>query len=486
MYHKKESEKSTVENFKIPSEWKPQEENRWVIMSKIIPWEEFEEEYAKQFSENKGAPAKSFRMALGSLIIKEILGISDRETVEQIKENPYLQYFIGLEVYENEEAFDASMLVNFRQRIGMELVNQINKKMVKESEEGISSVVEGEKSEEEKSEGENQNRGKLMIDATCAPADIKYPTDIGILNEAREKTEEIIDSLHKKREKKSKKKGKKPRTYRVRARKDYLKLSKKRRPSRKERRKGIKKQIQYIERNLSHIEKMREDGAKLSKQEENMLLIIRKAYEQQVEMYENNENKVENRIVSLTQPHVRPIVRGKAGTPVEFGAKLSASYVNGYVYLYRLSWDNYNESGDFKGQVEEFKRETGYYPASVHADAIYRTRENRAFCKERGIRLSGPPLGRTPNVISPEKKKQALQDERERNAIEGKFAQAKRRFSLNRIMAKLPDTSETTIAITFLVINLSALLRQVLGFFCLFQRKRLFFCLPISPAYVLY
>ncbi len=165
MYPKKESEKSTVENFKIPSEWKPKEENRWVIMSKIIPWEEFEEEYAKQFSENKGAIAKPFRMALGSLIIKEILRISDRETVEQIKENPYLQYFIGLEVYENEEAFDASLLVHFRQRIGMDLVNQINKAMVKKEEE-ISSEVK------EKSEGENQNRGKLLllIDATCAPA----------------------------------------------------------------------------------------------------------------------------------------------------------------------------------------------------------------------------------------------------------------------------------------------------------------------------
>jgi hypothetical protein len=221
----------------------------------------------------------------------------------------------------------------------------------------------------------------------------------------------------------------------------------------------------------------------LSKKEENILLIIKKAYKQQVEMYENNENKVENRIVSLTQPHIRPIVRGKAGTPVEFGAKLSASYVNGYVYLYRLSWDNYNESGDFKGQIEEFKRETGYYPKSVHADAIYRTRENRAFCKERGIRLSGPPLGRRPTNISPEKKKEALQDERDRNAIEGKFGQAKRRFSLNRVMAKLPDTSETAIAITFLVINLSALLRQVLRFLCLFRKKRLFLCLIISSAY---
>ncbi len=230
MYPKKESEKSTVENFKIPSEWKPKEENRWVIMSKIIPWEEFEEEYAKQFSENKGATAKPFRMALGSLIIKEILRISDRETVEQIKENPYLQYFIGLEVYENEEAFDASLLVHFRQRIGMDLVNQINKAMVKKEEEILSEV-------KEKSEGENQNRGKLLIDATCAPADIKYPTDIGILNEAREKTEKIIDNLYKK----TKKKGKKPRTYRIRARKDYLKLSKKTPSVEKRKEKGHKK-----------------------------------------------------------------------------------------------------------------------------------------------------------------------------------------------------------------------------------------------------
>ncbi len=55
-------------------------------------------------------------MALGALIIKEKLGISDREKVEKIKENPYLQYFIGLEFYNNQAPFDASMLVNFRER----------------------------------------------------------------------------------------------------------------------------------------------------------------------------------------------------------------------------------------------------------------------------------------------------------------------------------------------------------------------------------
>src|SRR6476660_3481923 len=100
-------------------------------MAQIIPWSEFETEYAQNFPTEKGAPAKAFRMALGALIIKEKLGISDRETVEQIKENPYLQYFIGMSSYSNETPFNASMLVHFRERISVELVNKVNQEMVK-------------------------------------------------------------------------------------------------------------------------------------------------------------------------------------------------------------------------------------------------------------------------------------------------------------------------------------------------------------------
>ena len=93
--------------------------------------------------------------------------------------------------------------------------------------------------------------------------------------------------------------------------------------------------------------------------------------------------------------------------------------------------------------------------------------------------MSGPPLGRPPAQISQAQKKQALEDERVRNSIEGKFGQAKRRFSLNRVMTKLPSTSETAIAITFLVMNLSRLLRQALGlFWCLFQKLRHFRLFP--------
>ena len=78
-----------------------------------------------------GPPAKSFRLALGALIIKEKLGISDRETVEQIRENPYLQYFIGQSSYSSEMPFDPSLLVHFRQRISAELVNKVNREVVR-------------------------------------------------------------------------------------------------------------------------------------------------------------------------------------------------------------------------------------------------------------------------------------------------------------------------------------------------------------------
>ena len=95
-------------------------------------------------------------------------------------------------------------------------------------------------------------------------------------------------------------------------------------------------------------------------------------------------------------------MRGKAGKAVEFGAKISASNVNGFVFLDKLSWDSYNESGDLQERIEEYKKDRGCYPESVHVDKIYRTRANRAYCKERGIRMSGPPLGRPPKEVSKE------------------------------------------------------------------------------------
>ncbi|MEG4275857.1 MULTISPECIES: IS5 family transposase, partial [unclassified Microcoleus] len=459
MYRKVEQAQSPPSEFELPFGGKLSADNRWVKMAELIPWNEFEAEYAKIFPSEKGAPAKSFRMALGALIIKEKLGISDRETVEQIRENPYLQYFIGQLTYSNELPFDPSLLVHFRQRIGANLVNKVNERTIEKIRETTDSPPEKKKHSD--AENESSNRGKLIIDATCAPADISYPTDIGLLNQGRVHTEKIIDILYKSLKGQI---AKKPRTYRKKARKDYLFIAKQKRISRNKRRQGIKKQLQYIKRNFGHIEQLINSGASLTsltKKQYKTLLVVTEVYRQQLWLFENNKQSISDRIVSLSQPYIRPIIRGKAGKNVEFGAKLSASCFEGYVFLDRISWDNFNESGDLKAQVEAYYRFTGYYPASVHADRIYRTRENLAWCKERGIRISGPTLGRPPLDVSKSKKKQAREDEKIRQAIEGKFGQGKRRFSLNRVMAKLSNTNSTAIAITFLVMNLSTWLYRV-------------------------
>jgi len=130
VYKKAELAPSPSSEFELPFGGRLSADNRWVKMAQLIPWSEFESEYAQNFPTEKGAPAKSFRMALGALIIKEKLLISDRETVEQIRENPYIQYFIGQSSYSNELPFDPSLLVHFRQRISPNLINKVNERMV--------------------------------------------------------------------------------------------------------------------------------------------------------------------------------------------------------------------------------------------------------------------------------------------------------------------------------------------------------------------
>ena len=291
------------------------------------------------------------------------------------------------------------------------------------------------------------------------------------MNEAREKTEKIIDILHEP----LKGKRKKVRTYREEARKDYLSVSKKRKPTKNRVRKGIRKQLQYINRNLRYIRELREETplTNLDKSLYRDLLVISEVYRQQKQMYEEKMHRIDDRIVSISQPYIRPIVRGKAKASVEFGAKISVSLVEGYAFMEELSWDAYNEGTLLIEHIEKYKKRFGYYPESVHADTIYRNRDNRSYCKGKGIRLSGPPLGRPPKDT--EKYREVMghvrEDEIARIPIEGVFGRAKRRYGWNRIMAKTRITSETAISMTVLVMNLEKTLRDLLLLFFRFLKN---------------
>ena len=458
--YRKKSTHPEFEKFYLPFGGKLRSDNRWVIMAKLMPWDEVEQKYAMQFHDCQiGAPAKSARVALGSLMIKERLKTTDEETVEQIKENPYLQFFLGYEYYNDEQPFDPSMMVYFRKRFTLEDLTHFQEEL-----KGRLDAIEKKDREYEGSGGGGGNRGKLLVDATVTPADIRFPTDMSLLNEAREKTEAVIDILH------APLRGEqeKVRTHRQKARTDYLGFAKAKKKTRRAIRRAIGKQLRYLRRNLGHIKELstKVPLSELSRRQYKDLLVIHELYRQQDLMYRGKTHRVDDRIVSISQPHVRPIVRGKAGAEVEFGAKISVSCVDGMCFVDRLSWDAYNEGQDLIGQIEKYRKRFGFYPESVHVDKIYRTRRNREFCKVNAIRITGPALGRPKEnweseEARREERRRRRKDEVDRIPIEGQFGVSKRKYSLDCVKAKLADTSDTVIGVVMLVMGLEHLLRAL-------------------------
>ena len=487
MIHHQSPKQLTLAQFDVPFLSKLDEHNRWVKLSECIPWEVLTKGYYKNFTSKTGRPVKDARLVIGAVIIKHKLCLSDRETVAQIQENPYLQYFVGLPGYQMEAPFAPSLFVEIRKRMGQSVFDEFQRAIIdsvaeekhkkqrklsdgrtegKDSGSDDNEPPSGTQPEELNKEPESTHQGKLILDATVAPQAIRYPTDLSLLNEGRELSEQIIDKLYPKTDKK-----KKPRTYRVKARKAYLAIAKQKRPSSKTRRKGIRQQLQYLHRNLRHIEKLLEywaEGTEIPLPRWLMYRywVIQHVYRQQREMYKNKTRRCDDRIVSISQPYVRPIIRGKLDKPVEFGSKLSASLNgDGIACIDELRWDAFNEGKDLKDQVEVYRERMGCYPEVVCADPIYGNRENRVHLKKLGIRFAGKPLGRPRKQTQEnreelkQQKAQRREDYLQRIPIEGKFGQGKNGYRLNYIRAKRADTSVAWINSIFLVMNLAVLLR---------------------------
>ena len=454
--------------FENPFERQLDPNNRWVLLAKTIPWDSICNIVIHRIKPSSlGRKGLNARIIIGSLIIKHLCDLSDEDTVLHISENLYMQYFLGFSSFISEKPFDSSLFVRFRKDLGLSTINQINEKIIslKMQMEGQNLVLKEDipqkevpKDEEditkntEKPKQLNQdndgisNRGKVIFDATCCPQDIAYPTDLGLLNAAREKAEELIDflyepSLH----------NKKPRTYRKNARKNYLRTAQKKNKTKKEIRRANGKQLQYLRRDIQHINKLLDKYKQIpfDKYQYKYFLVIQTLYDQQIEMHRSHKHTIDDRIVSIHQPHVRPIVRGKQTAKVEFGAKINASIVDGITFIDQLDWNAFNESVFLVEQVENYKKRFGFYPAEVFADQIYCTRANRTELKRLNIKLKAKPLGRPSLSASSIRVSPG-----ERNPIEGKFGQAKTRYGLGRIKARLQNTSEAWIAGIFMVLNL--------------------------------
>jgi len=462
--------------FQTPFEQSLDPNNRWVRLAHFIAWEELAPLYEKQMDAEQGTPAKDARLILGAVIIKHKENLTDEDTIDAIKENVYMQYFVGLSSFKTEKIFEPSLFVAIRKRLNPAFWNKLNEIIIStslnnhiSSEEKNSDNNEMKKfsCEEEKNPSEEKenaqekpvqseveaNEGELLLDATVAPQDIAYPNDLNLVNESRVKADQLITlvCLHSGE--------KKPRTYNRVARKNYLSVAKKKNRSSKEIHKAVGKQLRYLKRNLSYLKKMfsslgEEELKKIfSEKDFQYYSTIQKVYEQQTHMHDTKTHSVENRIVSIHQPHVRPMVRGKAGSDVEFGSKMDVSLHNGFARIEKLDWNNYHEASTLPAAAENYLTRYGFYPKKIIVDRKYCTRENRSWCKERNIHLSAKPLGR-PTAQTQQQIRELKKDSAIRNSIEGKFGQGKRSYGLDLIKAKLQTTSESWLGAIICVLNL--------------------------------
>jgi IS5 family transposase len=445
----------SIEEFKTPFQAKLLEDNRWVQLSKIVPWDKFASAYMSMMTADFGRPGISPRIVLGALIIKHLEKLDDRGVIAAIQENIYMQYFVGLKEFTVEPVFDPSLFVEIRKRVGHKQFDSLNADLIR----SVSKEKDKRHNKKKKDDrDEPKNKGKMQADATVADQYITYPTDNGILNESRKKCEKLIDKLYEL----DGKKGIKPRTYRRNMDKAFLEYSKKKKKTKGTHRKMTRKLLECVNRDIGHIDRMLDvfekhgDQFPLIHAEQRLFWIIRTAYMQQKYMYDNDTHSCPDRIVSIHQPHVRPIPRGKIKAQIEFGPKLGVSLDQGFTRINNFSWDAYHESGDLIPQIEAYKELHGHYPELVQIDTIYATRENRRYLKERGIRITASPLGRKPVKVKQSyyQRRKARKEAAERNHIEGKFGQGKNGYNLNEIRARLKATSESWVACIFFVMNL--------------------------------
>jgi hypothetical protein len=472
--------------------------NRWYKLAGAIPWEEIERVYNKCLrNKHRGGGNKPVRMIVGALIIKHKMNLSDEETVQIIPENSYMQYFVGIEEFTSKPIFDSSLFVYIRKRLDLETFNDLTLAVMEEEkrreEEAGKKRVEGNRGREdgvrgnhpanntEKEDGKEDDSfmdedgkyhsGCLKVDATCCDVEVKYPTDLDVLNDAREVSEHLIDKLCKLSA------SPKPRTCRKQARREFLRVIKKKRKPKTLIRKGIRQQPGYPGRNIQSVAGMVSGSSTsilngLNRTGRQWIGTIIKVYHQQKGMYDTKTHQCGERIISVFQPHVRPIVRGKSKSKVEFGAKIGVAVANGYTFIDHFSRDAYNESVDLKTHVEAYIVRFGHLPATCYADKIYMNRENRAYLKGLHVRAAGKPLGRPGKEMQTEEYKlQSAKDMGKRNESESTFGTGKRVYNANDVRAKLPDTADAWTAACFLAKNVMKFLKGLL--WLLFERSKL-------------
>ena len=438
MYRSKDRKTLFLFSELFPFGGRLKDDNRWFRIARLVPWEELEGEYARYFSA-VGRPATDARLIIGLLLLKHMTGLSDEGVVQEVLENPYMQAFCGFEHFVAEEILDSSTLAKQRGRLGVEFFRKLEEKTYKVLIERKIIKAKG-----------------MLMDATVFPEGIKYPNDVGLLNDVREWLVEHIKRF-------GKSVGKRYRTYCRVARRDYLGFSKKRNKTKKAINRAKRQMLQYVRRNIRQLQEIIEiveiTGCEVARSILNRSGVAQQIYRQQLEMYKGRVNRIAGRIVSFHRPYVRPIKRGKLGRDVEFGAKGGLVHVDGFLFLDHFKHEAFAEDKVAGDHLRAYQGRFGKLPPYVAADRKYGTRDNRELLKGLGVRGSFRPLGR--KARGDQKHERWFKDrQKERNRIEGSFGNGKQHYGLDRVRYSIENGSEIWVRGGILAMNLKAALKR--------------------------
>ena len=279
----------------------------------------------------------------------------------------------------------------------------------------------------------------MYTDATCYESDMRYPTDQKLLWECVEKAYPIMCKasgrlgIHR------------PRTKFIDVEKANLAYRKQRKHSKSQTRMMTRRLLKLLGKLLKEIRKMEREHAGtevLTDKEKATLEVVTKVYRQQRNHFESGDPResIPDRIVSVSKPYVRPIVRGKESKSVEFGAKSNNIMVDGLSFIEKLSFNAFNEGTRLKHCVKMHRRLFGVDVKKIGGDTGYAGSDNRDFCKENGIETSFVKRGRPSQTP---KEKDFVRQELARvraTAMEGSFGTQKRHYSMSRIKARKKET----------------------------------------------
>ena len=415
----------------MPYGGKLDQNNRWIRLSDLIPWQKLGNLHDSYFDPKRLSVVKSARLVVGLMIGKSKLGLSDEEILNYFYENPYFQYFCGFDnfVSKKSKVMDPSLLTKRRRKLG--------EKYFLKFESEILEVLQQ----------HNLVKGKdLLLDATVFESKISYPNDVKLLNVVRGYCVDKI-SILKNALKKTLKVDLKLRTYSRKAKKVYLNYAKKKKKSQKVIRSSTRQMLGFTRRNIKQLEfllgqakeylssknfrlqsSLESNFKDLIKEVKNKLETAKAIYQQQKTKYQEKTTQIKDRIVSLDQPYIRPILRGKeGGKKVEFGAKAHLASSGGYVFSDKIEHRAFSEKKELKDSLEQHKKRFNRLPKEVMIDDAYSSLKNKELLKQHNIKHSLKNQGKS----NPKQKQEKRKLRKTRSKIEGVIGNLKKDYNLD-------------------------------------------------------